>query len=113
MTALPPSSFAREFRAHVVPKLMVACELHGLFVALRIETVREANAEVVAVALDHRAEFLPNEHFSALEDWILDELLAKATAKENEIEIRTARFAHVVADVERWDQDMREAVGAA
>jgi hypothetical protein len=99
---LPPSSFAREFRAHVVPKLTAACELHGLFVALRLETATRAHAEVMGVAWEHDAAHLPEEHFEHLETWAMDTLLARACVKREEIETRNAGLEHVTADVERW-----------
>lgn len=106
---LPPSAFAREFRARVVPKLALACELRGLFVALRLETVTQAHAEVMAEAWRHDVAHLPEEHFAQFEQWALDTLLARATVKRDEIEERRKKFAHVTADVERWNAAVMEA----
>jgi len=108
--SLPPSSFAREFRARVVPKLTAACELHGLFVALRLETPRQGHAEVMACAWEYDAALLPEEHFEQLEAWAMDTLLARATVKRDEIEKRDAQFAHVTEDIERWNTDLVEAL---
>jgi len=113
MSGLPPSSFAREFRARVVPKLLLACELHGLFVALRLETVTQAYAEVMAIAWEHDAAHLPEEHFNHLEAWAMDALLARATVKRDEIQARDADMAHVTEDVERWFEAVREALVVA
>lgn len=106
---LPPSSFAREFRARVVPKLTAACELHGLFVALRLETPCQAQGEVMGLAWEHDCSHLPEEHFEHLEAWVMDTVLTYAAVKREKIEARDDAMAHVADDVEQWDRAVREA----
>lgn len=106
---LPPSSFAREFRARAVPKLTLACELHGLFVALRLETVTEAHAAVMGEAWRHDAAWLPEEHFAQFEAWALDTLLAQATVKRAMVDARDETMKATTAEVERWNAAVLEA----
>lgn len=101
--SLPPSRFAGAFRIHALPKLSGACDLHGLLVALRLETVTEARAEIMTEAFALDAGWLPEEHFSQLEDWVFDTLCAVATEKRTAIELREDRFAPTTADVEAWN----------
>lgn len=106
---LPPSAFATTFRALAVPKLTLACEFHGLLVALGLETVPEAKAEVMAEAWKHRAQWLTPEHFALLEDWIFDTMLAEATKKATQIDARNKSLAHVTADIEAWGDAVHKA----
>lgn len=104
---LPPSAFAATFRANAIPRLARMAEARGLFVALGLETPTEAHAALMAEAWRHRAQYLPPEHFDHLEAWALDALLAAAAKHDDMLEERAARLAHVTADVERWDAQVR------
>lgn len=106
---LPPSSFAREFRAHVVPKLSALCEVQAALVALGMATIREAHAEVMLEAWRHDVAALPEEHFEQLESWIMDTLCARACVARDRQEARSASMAHVAADIERWNASVWEA----
>jgi hypothetical protein len=106
---LPPSSFAREFRSHVVPELTAACELHALFMALDLQGYAEAHREIMAIAHDHRAGFLPEEHYAALVDWVSDTLLAQAVVKDASIAAHNKTVAPVHDDIERWNGAVTEA----
>lgn len=106
--SLPPSRFAGAFRTHALPKLSSACAFHGLLVALRLETVPEARAEIMAVAWTLDAQWLPVEHFAQLEDWLFDTLCAVAAAKRAEIEAREDRFASLTADSCSWNARVME-----
>lgn len=107
--SLPPSSFAGEFRRVAIPVLARSCEVHGLFVALRLETVSQALAEVMAEAWRHDAAWLPEEHFEQLETWVMDTLLTAAAVKREAADARGAALAHVTDDVERWNAAVMEA----
>lgn len=108
---LIPSSFANEFRRHVVPVLTRVIETQAVFVALGIATLSEARASVTCAAWEQNAAHLPEEHFERLEDWIMDTLCARVAVKQAEIEAQQDQTAHIHTDIERWNAEVVALLG--
>lgn len=107
--SLPPSSFAREFRAKVIPILEKSYEVQALFAALDIIDFYEGYRAVMNDAWRYHAQWLPEEHFSALEDWVMDQMNTWMLRQELKVEEHDKKFARVHADVERWNNAVLEA----
>jgi hypothetical protein len=108
--SLPPSDFAASFLAHVVPSLRVLVNSHALLLELDDEAFDEAFGAVMAEAIRQGAAHLPDEHFSALDDWIGSALLDAAAEARERIEPQRARIARIHQENEAYFAGWTEAV---
>jgi hypothetical protein len=101
--ALPPSRFAAAFRHHVLPAIAVTLETHALFLALDLESWSDALDAILTPARRRGFYWLPQPHQDALLDWVEVELLRLETEAFRQTERHERRFAHVHADIDRWN----------
>lgn len=76
---MAPSVFADAFRRHVTPLLREIITIRAHFMGLGLYDFPDAYHDVMAVAARRGANFLPEEHWYALSDWVMS-LLTECAA---------------------------------